>query len=218
MPSHSRSGGDFNSRSGSARCSAGTASRIRTWKKKRCPMSLPHAAWVGCAGGRAGACVCGHLGRAHAIPARQGSQACLADFSAGSRPNGWAAWVPLVIAIAEQICNQAKPIVPFQSGGIERRQKIWPFPPWLLVRPQSARAPGVIPVALSRAPAPQLAQPGPPALPRAAPLLQLHRRRPGMGGDLKRARLLSHTTSRAAMVTRFVGLCRPDMYTRRLGT
>ena len=119
----------------------------------------------------------------------------------------------LSLPLRSKICNQAKhwkPIVPFQSGGIERRQKSG-----RLVRPRSARAPGSILVALSRAPARQ----------RPSALLQrcreqLHERRPGMGGDLKRTcervgemdpdpRLVSHTAPRAAMVPRFMDLCRP---------
>lgn len=133
----------------------------RTWKKNNCPMSLPHAGW-GAWVGVAAASVC--VGRLHAIPAGQAPASLI---SAGSRPNGWAAWVPLVIAIAEQNLQSGQALeahCPVSIRWNRETAKVW-SPGSSTVRPRAREHPGGIIQGTSAA-APQCA---PPALPRAAP-------------------------------------------------
>jgi hypothetical protein len=130
--------------------------------------------------------------------------------SAGSRPNGWAARVPLVIAIAEQICNQAKPALPpFQSGGIERdTAKIWRWPLAVWFVHRLPTRPGS-----SCRPYPGLQR----SLQCCREQLPAYLSGPGMGGDMGGARgrdvprspaWPTHPFARAATVPPFVYLRR----------
>ena len=160
MPSHSRTGGD-QQQVWLWRCSAGTAEH-RTGPGKKitapchCPMQDGVRGWASLLR------VC--VGRLHAIPAGQAPASLI---SAGSRPNGWAAWVPLVIAIAEQNLQSGQALeahCPVSIRWNRETAKVW-SPGSSTVRPRAREHPGGIIQGTSAA-APQCA---PPALPRAAP-------------------------------------------------